>query len=158
MSTQQARRSAIGREPDPAPPAIRLVGAFADAMDSAGVGRTLNDEAFFVEGLLIAAEASFDALVRAADLWFEANYGDEPTDEAGDEAAVLDGYRAWVEAARTLHDRLSALRAKGYDSGASERIDESIRKAEAVLDAARVRRQLERDALTNEQLADLENQ
>jgi hypothetical protein len=153
MSTGQISRTAA-RASGP-PPAIRLVEAFVEAIDAAGAGRTLNDEAFFVEGLLIAAEASHDALVRFAGLWFEVSYGDEPSDEASDEEVVLGGYQSWLDAARNLRDRLASLKAKGYESHAADRLDTSIRGAEGVLDDARSRRQLERDALTNEQLADL---
>lgn len=157
MTTRQAERPETHRETSRASiaPAVRLVDGFADAVDSSRPGRALNDEAFLVEGLLIAADSTAVALARSAALWFDANYGDEPTDEAGDEQVVLDGYAAWLDAARSLRDRLAALEAKGYESAAGGRLASSIREAESILDAARSRRQLERDALTNEQLAEL---
>lgn len=127
------------------------------------------DEAFLVEGLLIAANASFTALSQFATLWHDNAYGESPSGEAGEEQTILEGYEAWLGAAGPLHFRVKQLTGAGilglvpgYELTTADYESETIKRFEAYYDEAKAvwndelsRRQAEREALRTDQLAEL---
>jgi hypothetical protein len=156
--TGHARSSA----PLNVPPAIRLVLAFKEAMESSRRAQNPSDESFVVEGLLIAANASFSALSQFADLWHEGTYGESPSDEAGEEQPILDGYEVWRDAAGPLLVRLRRLtevalsgQFASYQSEGAVLFETHCHDAMAVLNDTLSRRQAEQEALHADQLAEL---
>jgi hypothetical protein len=139
------------------PPAIRMVLAFKEAVESPHPDHHAADEAFAVESLLIAANESFVALSRFTDLWHDATYGESPSAAVGEEQTVLDGYRAWLDAAALLSVRLLRLRltAAGDKSENVERFEAYGVEAVAVWNDHLSRRQAEREALRTDELAEL---
>lgn len=153
MSEPMVERTAPERMSTP--PAIRLVHAFKEAVESSQPAGNPSDEAFAVESLLIAANASFAALSRFADLWHDGTYGELPSDEAGEEQTIRDGCEAWIDAADTLFMRLCFLKRTGYESKGAEQFAADHDKARDIRMDALSRREIERKALRADQLADL---
>ena len=157
MSKSMAARTGSAEAP-PAraiPPAIRLVLAFKEATESSRPARDPAEEAFEVESLLIAADASFAALSRFADLWHAEIYGESPSQGAGEEQVVLDGYDDWVDAAVLVLDRLAVLAKSGYESAWEGRFEKQFQRARREQGDALRRHQSERGALRAEQLSAL---
>lgn len=136
------------------PPPIRLVHAFAEAVDASPPSRDVADEAYLVESLLIAATCSFDALSRFASLWHSAAFGDAPSAE-DDEQAVAEGYDAWLEGAQPLFERLHRLERASYETSLFTRFESDYGAARSAQRDVRHRRDVEKTALSSKQLAAL---
>lgn len=136
-------------------PAIRLVRAFREAVDASRVQEDFSHEAEVIEGLFLAAEGSYSALSGLANLWHRLTYCDAPSPWSGEEQVILDGYTAWLDAARPLRDRLRALATTGYESEAGSRFERACVEAEGVIEGAAERRRIEASLPSRDKLARL---
>jgi len=136
------------------PAGLRLVAAFAEAVERSPRDDRPAVEATAIEDLLIAAEASYTALERLEELQRRDRDGPDSGAVNG-EGIVLDGFVAWFEVARSLRDRIDQLKAteatSAYESGAADRLAAIL----AADDERRDMLRLERVALNGGQLADL---
>ena len=136
----------------PIPPAIRLVRAFEDAVNSSQASDDLLVELFEVGCLMIAGEAALDALTRSAELWHEATYDGA---DVGEERLITDGYLLWWKLADRLGSRVLPLNQAGYRAELFDRFEGCRRRAREGLQEAGWRRKLDQGALRSDQLAAL---
>jgi hypothetical protein len=152
--TVSSENTASTATPSSVPAPIRLVHAFRDAVRASMTESDLSEEAAELEALVIAGNASFEALTRFDDFLREI------ASEGGnsgpfDRWAVVLASETWLDAAESLRGRLSNLEREGYESDSFTAFSNAKGKAFATYSEGWARKGLERQALHTGDLAAL---
>ncbi len=141
--------------PGQIPPAIRLVAAFKDSVQASRALSDPAEEALDVENLIIAADASFEALGRYADLVHALRCGDLGPEANQDDSSVEGGYDNWYDAASVLLDRVRWLWRIEYECRGDKTLAGHHRSARDVMDEFQLRREADKGALSTGRLSAL---
>ena len=140
--------------PEKFPAPIRLVHSFRDAVRESVPEAKISEEAMEIESLIIAGNASFEALDHFDQLLLGIAREGKPVN-AHDRWIVVLASEVWLDAAESLRDRLAKLMREGYESGSSSAFSNAMIKAQATYSEGWARKALERQALRSNQLAAL---